>query len=207
MIRSRRIALAVAMLLALTASHAAAQGQESVRLRAGDPLPATTFLDQSGKPFTFASLRGKYVFIAFIYTRCKDADECPLVSAHMAQLQNRVDDGTRLAEVTIDPAYDRPSVLAAYARTYGFRKERVTLLTGDPRAVLRFASALGVQTFTDPKYGFVHSENAVLVDPQGKITDIFDGTSWTTDEIISVVTHLRNPPSFWEWLLKELSRF
>ncbi|MGH7683282.1 MAG: SCO family protein [Vulcanimicrobiaceae bacterium] len=190
-----KLALVVAMLAAV------------IPLRVGDELPSASFVDQSGRPFTFASQQGKYVFLAFIYTRCKDADECPLVSAHVAQLQNRLDAGTRLVEVTIDPAYDKPAVLAAYAKTYGFRSDRVSLLTGDPRAVLDFAAALGVRTFDDPKYGFVHGENAILVDPRGKVAEIFEGNTWTTDEVVSVVTHLRNrPPNFWEWLLKELGR-
>lgn len=177
-------------------------------VRVGDELPATSFIDQSGRPFAFAELHGKYVFIAFIYTRCRDADECPLVSAHFAQLQNRVDAGTRLAEVTIDPSYDRPGVLAAYARSYGFRKDRVSVLTGEPKAVLDFAAALGVKAYNDPKLGFVHGENAVLVDPRGKVAEIFDGNSWTADEIVSVIAHARNRPSNpWEWLLKEFGRF
>lgn len=199
MIAQPLFAVAVSLLLALVPAQA--------QLRLGDELPATSFIDQSGTPFTFASLRGKYVFLAFIYTRCKDADECPLTSARMAQLQNRLGAETRLVEVTIDPAYDRPPILAAYAKVYGFRSDRVSLLTGDPQAVLEFAAALGVRTFTDPKYGFVHGENAVLVDPRGKVADIFDGNSWTTDEIVAVVTHFHNrPPNLWEWLLKEFSR-
>jgi cytochrome oxidase Cu insertion factor (SCO1/SenC/PrrC family) len=192
-------AVIVSLLLALVAAQP--------QLRLGDELPSTSFIDQSGRRFTFASLRGEYVFIAFIYTRCKDADECPLISSHMAQLQNRLDADTKLVEVTIDPAYDRPPVLAAYAKVYGFRSDRVSLLTGDPRTVLDFASALGVRTFTDPKNGFVHGENAVLVDPRGKVADIFEGSSWTTDEIVAVISHFHNrPPSLWEWLLKKFGR-
>lgn len=192
-------AVVVSLLLALVPAQA--------QLRLGDELPATSFVDQSGTPFTFASLRGKYVFLAFIYTRCKDADECPLISSRMAQLQNRLGADTRLVEVTIDPVYDRPPILAAYAKVYGFRSDRVSLLTGDPQAVLDFAAAFGVRTFTDPKYGFVHGENAVLVDPRGKVADIFEGNSWTTDEIVAVITHFHNrPPNLWEWLLKEFRR-
>lgn len=186
----------LALLLALTAA-----------LRLGDALPATPFVDQSGHPFSFASLRGKNVFIAFIYTRCKDANECPLTSSRIAQLQNRLDSGTHLVEVTVDPAYDRPHVLAAYAKAYGFKADRVSLLTGDPQSVLQFDAALGVQAFNDPKYGFVHGENAVLVDKRGVIAEVFEGNSWTTDEIVAVITHFHNrPANMWEWLLKILGR-
>lgn len=152
-------------------------------------LPNASLIDQSGKAFSFTSLRGSFVLLSFIYTRCRDAQECPLISAKFAQLQNRLPKNAHLVEVTIDPAYDRPTVLAAYAKSYGFRADRVTLLTGEPERVLAFASRLGVNAYTDPKYGFIHNENTVLVDPRGEIVETFPENSWTVDEIVSVVAH------------------
>jgi protein SCO1/2 len=163
-------------------------------LRLGDTVPATRFTDQAGRPFTFASWRGKFVVIAFIYTRCRDARECPLTSAKLARLQNLVGGDTRLAEVTIDPEYDRPKVLAAYAKTFGFKTGRVGLLTGDPKTVLGFAALFGVSAYTDPKYGFVHNESTVVVDPAGKIAEIIPENSWTPEEIASIIAHYRRRP-------------
>ena len=163
------------------------------RLKLGDQLPTTAFTDQAGKPFTFADWRGKYVVLAFIYTRCKDARECPLTSAKFGQLQTRLGDDSRLAEITIDPEYDRPNVFASYARTYHFH--RVDLLTGDPNAVMDFAAELGVTAFQDPTYGFIHNENTVIADPNGKIVEMITESSWSPDEIASVIAHDEHRPS------------
>lgn len=165
----------------------------AVRLKLGDHLPATSFLDQAGKPFSLADWRGGYIVFAFIYTRCKDARECPLTSAKFGQLQTRLGPTTHLAEITIDPEYDRPGVLASYAKTFHFN--RVELLTGDPNAVMDFAAELGVSAFADPTYGFIHNENTVIVDPQGKISEMISESSWTPDEIESVIAHDEKRPS------------
>ena len=164
-----------------------------LRLKLGDQLPSTTFLDQTGKPFSFAAWHGKYVVLSFIYTRCKDARECPLTSIKMGQLQSRLGDDARLAEITLDPEYDRPNVLAEYAKTYHFR--RVQLLTGDPNAVMDFAAELGVSAFQDPQLGFIHDENTTIVDPAGKLVELIAENSWTPDQIAAVIAHDENRPS------------
>lgn len=165
------------------------------RLKVGDALPATQFIDQNGRPFSFADWRGKYVVLSFIYTRCKDARECPLISSRFSSLQNRLGPDARLAEITIDPEYDRPPVLAAYARTYHFRPGRVALLTGDPNAVLDFAAMFDVTALYDPVQGFIHNENTSIVDPQGKVAEMITESSWTNDEIVSEIAHDQNRPS------------
>ncbi|HEY1728835.1 MAG TPA: SCO family protein [Candidatus Baltobacteraceae bacterium] len=192
------------MLLALAPAQAAENAHPQVlptlspfrtalHLKLGDQLPSTPFIDQTGKPFRFADWRGKYVVLAFIYTRCRDARECPLTSAKFGQLQTRLGDESRLAEVTIDPEYDRPDVFAAYAKTFHFN--RVELLTGDPNAVMDFSAALGVNAFQDPTYGFIHNENTVIADPQGRIIEMIAESSWSPDEIVSVIAHAQNRPS------------
>jgi protein SCO1/2 len=165
-------------------------------LRVGDLLPPAQFIDQAGRPFSFQSWRGKFVVIAFIYTRCPDPRECPLTSAKFAQLQNRLGSNSRLAEITLDPAYDRPKILAAYAKTFGFRPGRVTLLTGDSHEVLDFAAKLGASARKDPTLGFVHNESTVVVDPQGKIAELIGGGSWKPDEIASVIAHYGSAPKW-----------
>jgi len=164
-----------------------------VRLNVGDPLPATQFIDQNGKPFRFADWRGKYVVLAFIYTRCKDIRECPLTSARFGRMQTLLRNDTGLAEITIDPEYDRPNIFATYAKTYHFH--RVELLTGDPNAVMDFAAELGVTALADPTYGFIHNESTVIADPQGKIVDMITTSSWSPDEIASVIAHDEHRPS------------
>jgi cytochrome oxidase Cu insertion factor (SCO1/SenC/PrrC family) len=186
-----------AMLLAFVPAQAAENSlspfRTAVRLKLGDQLPATSFVDQNGKTFAFSDWRGKYVVLAFIYTRCKDPRECPLTSAKFAQMQTHLGSDSRLAEITIDPEYDRPNILSTYAKT--FRFNRVALLTGDPNAVMDFAAELGVTAFQDPNYGFIHNENTVIADPHGKIVEMINESSWTPDQIAAVIAHDQNRPN------------
>ncbi|HEY0381166.1 MAG TPA: SCO family protein [Candidatus Elarobacter sp.] len=148
-------------------------------LRIGDAVPDTAFVDQTGKPFRFSQLRGRDVVLAFIYTRCTDARMCPLISGKFAQLQRTA--GTRplhLVEVTLDPAFDRPPVLARYARAFGADPKRWSLVVGDAEPTLNFAAQFGVTAFPDPDTGIIHAENTVFVDRDGRITSMNREADW-----------------------------
>ena len=161
----------------------------SVHLKPGDTIPSTKFVDQTGRQVSFDAWRGKFVVLSFIYTRCRDANECPLISAKYQQLQSKLGPNAHLVEMSIDPEYDRPPVLAKYARVFQFKPDRVTLLTGEPKTILEFAAMFGVTAYTDPKYGFVHNENTVIIDPEGKIADYLPEATWPADEIVSQIAN------------------
>lgn len=153
-------------------------------LHVGDPVPDTPFVDQTGKPFRFSQLRGEDVVLAFIYTRCQDARMCPLISAKFHALQSNAGRrGVHLVEVTLDPTYDRPPVLARYAQTFGADPARWTLAVGDADRTLDFAARFGIATFPDPDAGIVHSENTVLIAPDGTIAEMIADPSWSPEEL------------------------
>ena len=109
----------------------------------GDEIPATRFVDQRGRTFTFADFRGRDVVLSFIYTRCRDVRMCPLVSSNFHSLQKLITGGPyHLVEITLDPAFDRPNVLAAYANRFDANPALWTLGTGRPDDVLDFVGAL-----------------------------------------------------------------
>lgn len=180
-------------------------------LRVGDLVPNTPFVDQTGKPFSFAQLRGEDVVLAFVYTRCQDARMCPLISAKFHALQSTL--GARrvhLVEVTLDPTYDRPAVLARYAQTFGADAKRWTLAVGDADATLDFAAGFGVTTFPDANIGIIHAENTVLIGPDGRIGEMITDTSWAPDEIVAQLDAQQGRPSnpiarFNLWLSKTAS--
>jgi protein SCO1/2 len=167
-------------------------------LQIGDRMPATRFVDQFGHGFDFADFRGKSVVLAFIYTRCRDPKECPLISSNFHVLQTRFANGPyHLVEITLDPNYDRPSVLARYGALFGADGAHWTLGTGQPNAVLDFALRFGLDPFADPRVGLIHTERTVLIDPDGKIVDFMDQAGWNAADIIArlqaVESHSSNP--------------
>jgi protein SCO1/2 len=155
-------------------------------LLVGNRMPETPFYDERGTPFTFASLRGSDVVLAFIYTRC--ADECPLISAKFSRLQTLLrGTNTHLVEVSLDPNFDTPAVLQRYANRLGADPARWTLLTGNLDQTLDFAARFDVSALPDPHYGIIHSERTVIIDRDGFIRQLIDEASWSPAEIVTAV--------------------
>ena len=170
----------------LTTDNAPVHRVTPLRLR--DVVPDTPFVDQTGRPFRFSDLRGQYVVLSFIYTRCKDARMCPLISAKFRQLQDRLA-GRRvhLVEVTLDPTYDRPPVLARYGRVFGADPKRWSLVVGDAEPTLNFAQQFGVAVFPDPNVGIIHAENTSIVGPDGRIREMTADNVWLPADILAEI--------------------
>src|SRR6266446_2229801 len=111
--------------------------------RAGSDLPRLwevpdfALIERSGPSVTKADLLGKVWIASVIFTRC--VDECPLVSSHMARLQDAfaAEPDIRLVSITVDPAYDTPEVLTRYAQSFAAQPQRWLFLTGDKATIYR----------------------------------------------------------------------
>lgn len=167
-------------------------------LRVGDVVPQASFVDQTGTPFTLSKYEGDDVVLAFIYTRCRDPQECPLTSAKFGELQTQLRGrNAHLIEVTLDPKFDTPAVLARYARLYNADPARWTFATGKPSDVLNFAASFGLQPFYDPRVGFIHGETLATIDQTGAIHDLVYTNSWQPSEIVAALNamdHLASNP-------------
>ncbi|GAC1302761.1 MAG: SCO family protein [Vulcanimicrobiaceae bacterium] len=156
----------------------------------GEYAPAGDLRDQTGRAFTLRSLRGQTVVMAFVYSRCKDARECPLITSRFRLLQERFrGQPVHLVLVTLDPAFDTPRVLAGYGKTFGVDPKRWTLASGDPESVLDFAAQFDVTAFPDERIGLIHPERTVIVDSFGAIRELIDEGAWTPDQIVAAVLH------------------
>lgn len=139
-------------------------------------VPEFAMVDQSGKPFTNDTVRGKTWAAAFVFTRCPSA--CPRVTRVMRQIQTqaaarRVD--LRLVSFSIDPDNDTPEVLRRYAADYGADLATWSFVTGDAKAIQATAEhgfKIAVEGTADPAkadFGITHGTQLVLVDPKLKI--------------------------------------
>jgi protein SCO1/2 len=165
-------------------------------LHVGDAVPDTPFTDQTGKPFRFSQLRGQDVVLSFIYTRCADARMCPLISGKFARLQELA--GKRslhLVEVTLDPAFDRPDVLARYGQAFRADPKRWSLVVGDAEPTLNFAAQFGITAFADPAVGIIHAENTVAIDRQGRVAAMNSGTEWLPSGLLADIDARNGTPT------------
>lgn len=175
----------------------------------GDALPlTTTFFDQLGRGFSFPDFRGQTLLLAFIYTRCRDPRMCPLISANMHMLQRKIVGlPIHLVEITLDPAYDTPAVLANYGRRFDADPSRWTLGTGPVNVVNDFAAKFGIAVFSDPVAGLIHSEATAVVDRNGQIVDIMNEAAWNPDSVLAELRSVASLPSNpIAWLDYELSK-
>jgi len=100
-------------------------------------VPDFALIERSGQSVARADLLGKVWIASVIFTRC--VEECPLVSSHMARLQDvfTAEPDVRLVSITVDPAYDTPEVLTRYAQSFAAQPQRWLFLTGDKAMIYR----------------------------------------------------------------------
>jgi len=97
-------------------------------------IPDVTLIDADGHKTSLATLLSsdEPVALNFIFTTCKTI--CPVMTATFASMQSKLDQAQlkqlRVISISIDPEYDRPSVLRAYADKFKASHSWV-FLTGD----------------------------------------------------------------------------
>jgi cytochrome oxidase Cu insertion factor (SCO1/SenC/PrrC family) len=155
--------------------------------RVGDRVPDAAFVDQRGRPLSLHTLRGAPLAISFIYTRCGDAKMCPLVLAKFHALQQHLPAHAARVEISLDPVYDRPPILARYAAAFGADAARWHLLTGDPKTVLDLAARFGFLEQAAGPVQIVHSERLAIVGSDGRIVRFFDDAAWTTHDVLAAL--------------------
>lgn len=148
----------------------------------GAPLPVLynapkfSLIDQDGKVATSDQLLGQPWIADFFFTTC--ASLCPAMSAHMADLQDKISPDVKLVSFTVDPAHDTPSVLRQYAARYHAQPGRWIFLTGDERAQDRVIA--GMKVIFSPAIGdtpIQHDQRFILVDAQGRLRGVYDSLS------------------------------
>jgi cytochrome oxidase Cu insertion factor (SCO1/SenC/PrrC family) len=134
------VALGSVALFFLAGFHSGSWRAGNNLQRLGD-VPDFALLERSGQQVTKTDLLGKVWIASVIFTRC--VDECPLVSSHMARLQDAfaAERDVRLVSITVDPVYDTPDVLTRYAQRFAAQPQRWLFLTGDKEAIYRLVRA------------------------------------------------------------------
>ena len=114
-------------------------------------LPNEELIDQHGEKFHLADLRGKPLFLAFVYSRCPMPEMCPMTMnlikslLKTAKMQGHEKD-LRVLIMTLDPENDTPPVLKAMADRFAMNDSAVRLATGTAAAIANVTSVFGVAT-------------------------------------------------------------
>jgi protein SCO1/2 len=83
------------------------------------------------------------VLLQFVFTSCTTV--CPILSATFSSVQDGLGPGVRLVSISIDPEYDTPARLAAYAARFRARPQW-TFLTGSANNIAVVERSFDVET-------------------------------------------------------------
>ena len=141
-------------------------------------LPLVALENQSGARFTLADLRGTWLLVDFIYTRCPTL--CTSLGGDFARLERELAGpiargSVRLLSISFDPTQDSPAQLTSYLKRFQGRDldwQAARPLTAD--GLRRITASFGVTVIPDQLGGYTHNAAIHLVDPEGRLVDIFD---------------------------------
>jgi protein SCO1/2 len=142
-------------------------------------LPAFELVDQAGRPFGPARLRGQWTLVFFGFVNCPDI--CPTTLATLASVRKALGDLPEadrpgVAFVSVDPGRDTPALIGRYV---GHFDPAFVGATGSPDAIEALTRSLGVAVLLGPadaggNYAVDHSAAVFLVDPDARVAALFN---------------------------------
>jgi protein SCO1 len=172
---------------------------ESVRTPRGEAVPDFALINQDGRRIHLHQYHGKALLLTFIYTRCPLPDYCPLMSRNFAQILEQVrsdpqlSSSARLLSISIDPEYDKPAVLRAYALDCADNPhpfDHWEFASGTPEQVRKIAEFFGLRYSTEGGQ-IVHALVTALIGPDGKVAKIYRGNEWKTELVVNDLKMIR----------------
>lgn len=137
-------------------------------------------VNQLGDTITQANFENKIYVADFFFATCPSI--CPIMSRNIAVLQEEFSDRPEVMFLShsVTPEIDSVAALYDYGELYEANSERWMLTTGDKKHIYELArqSYFAVLDEGDGgKQDFIHTENFILVDTDGRLRGFYDGTS------------------------------
>jgi protein SCO1/2 len=158
------------------------------------PAPEFTLTRQDGKRLALKQLRGKVLAITFIYASC--ADTCPLLTAKMAGIQDRLGAAfgpeVNFLSITVDPERDTTEVLKRYAEGHHANIAGWAFLTGTSAEIRDVAKHYGVYFKKNPGGDVDHTFLTSLADRNGTLRVQYMGVKFNPDEMLRDIRSLVN---------------
>ena len=151
--------------------------------------PQPHLIDQTGRRFTLASLRGKPFVVTFIAAHCTDA--CPLINAQFSDAAQRLARSRqrgRLVTITLDPEHDSPGTMRELAGRFEANPRYWQLASGSRKDVHAIMRAFGVVS-VEGRRGY-HDEHTTFVyvfDADGNLSQTLLASSALSDEIVAAI--------------------
>jgi protein SCO1/2 len=181
--RHTKLLAAVAIIFSVAIGSGAAGGESLPKI---GPAPEFTLTKQDGKRLALKELRGKVLAITFIFASCTDT--CPLLTAKMAGIQNRLGAAfgpqAFFLSITVDPERDTPAVLKRYAKAHKANMAGWAFLTGSPAEIREAARRYGIYYKKRPRGDVDHTFLTSLADQNGILRVQYVGVRFNPDEML-----------------------
>jgi len=144
----------------------------SKKLLALQEVPAFDFINQDSQAITNDFYKGKVYVVEFFFSSCTTI--CPIMNRNMLQVSQEFasQENFGIASISIDPSFDTPQVLKAYASRYKATHPNWNFLTGDKDTIHKLSNE-GFKLFAaqdkDEIDGFSHSGLFALIDQNGVV--------------------------------------
>ena len=146
-------------------------------------VPPFAFTDQSRKEVSHKNYEGHIYVADFFFTTCPTI--CPVMSSQLSRLQDKLKNEGMWGEIrilshSVNPEYDSPEILDAYAVRMGADTTYWKFATGDKNDIYdqaRFGYYLTALESDTAAGGFFHSDTFALIDENKHIRGYYDGTS------------------------------
>jgi protein SCO1/2 len=138
-----------------------------------------SFLNQDSLIVTPATFENKVYVTDFFFTSCPTI--CPVMKTQMLRVYDAFKDNNEVALLshTIDPKHDTVALLHDYAERLGVSSDKWHFVTGEKDKIyemgLKSYMVTAMEDDQEPG-GFIHSGAFILVDKDGHIRGMYDGT-------------------------------
>ncbi len=156
------------------------------------------FINQVGDTIRKEDMVGKIYVADFFFTTCPTI--CPVMKKEMIRVyeQFKGEPNFRILSHSIDPSHDTQAVLKDYAEKLGVPDAATwNFLTGDQEKIFEIGqTSYLTTTMADDMEpgGFLHSGAFLLVDQQGRIRGVYDGTKTEqVDRLLADIPKLLKP--------------
>lgn len=155
-------------------------------------------VNQVGDTVTNANVSGKVYVADFFFTTCPTI--CPIMKKEMLRVYDAYKDqpNFKILSHSIDPTHDTQAVLKDYAEKLGAENANTwNFLTGDQEKIFELGQTSYLTTAMADQAepgGFLHSGAFLLIDQEGRIRGVYDGTKADqVDRLISDIPKILNP--------------
>ena len=129
-------------------------------------------VDRDGRTVTAEDFLGRHVLLGFGFTHCPDV--CPLMVLNMGKALRDTDTDAVGIFISVDTERDSPEITDRYASRFG---DRMVGLSGNVSQINAAANNFKVSyvvTKSQNNYTVQHSANVFLIDPDGRLVDVFN---------------------------------